>query len=48
MVLSRIALGLDGVEEMDWVVNVEKKTPREAAQTWMKSNEGRITELLRR
>jgi hypothetical protein len=24
-------LGLDGVTEMDWLVNVEKKNPREAA-----------------
>lgn len=47
MVLSRIALGLDGVTEMDWVVNVEKKTPREAASTWMKSNERRVAEWFR-
>jgi glycine betaine/proline transport system substrate-binding protein len=43
-VLSRIVLSLDGVTEMDWLVNVEKKTPREAAQAWMKSNEGRVSE----
>jgi ABC-type proline/glycine betaine transport system substrate-binding protein len=32
---------------MDWIVNVEKKTPREVAQTWMKSNEGRVSEWFR-
>jgi glycine betaine/proline transport system substrate-binding protein len=46
-VLSRIELSLDGVTEMDRVVNVEKKTPREAARTWMKSNEGRVSEWFR-
>ena len=46
-VLSRIALGLDGVTEMDWVVSVEKKTPREAAQTWITSNQGRAAEWFR-
>ena len=46
-VLSHIELSLDGVTEMDWVVNVEKKTPREAAQTWMKSNESRVSEWFR-
>jgi glycine betaine/proline transport system substrate-binding protein len=46
-VLSRIELSLDGVTEMDWVVNVEKRTPREAAQTWVKSNEGRVSKWFR-
>ena len=46
-VLSRVALSLEGVTEMDWVVNVEKKTPREAAQIWLKSNEGRVAEWFR-
>jgi ABC-type proline/glycine betaine transport system substrate-binding protein len=27
---------------MDWLVNVEKKTPREAALTWMKANDSRV------
>ena len=38
-VLSRIHLGLDGVAEMDRLVNVEGMTPREAAQTWMRANQ---------
>jgi glycine betaine/proline transport system substrate-binding protein len=41
-VLSRIQLGLDGVTEMDWLVNVKKRTPREAAQTWMAANKGLV------
>ncbi|OUM03617.1 hypothetical protein A8M77_05180 [Variovorax sp. JS1663] len=36
--LSRISLGIDGVTEMDWMVNVERKTPREAAIQWMAAN----------
>jgi ABC-type proline/glycine betaine transport system substrate-binding protein len=27
---------------MDWLVNVEKETPREAARTWMKANQSRV------
>jgi ABC-type proline/glycine betaine transport system substrate-binding protein len=27
---------------MDWLVNVEKRTPREAARAWMTSNEVRV------
>ena len=46
-VLARISLGLDGVTEMDWLVNVEKKIPREAARTWMNANESRVTGWLR-
>lgn len=41
-VLARIELGLDGVTDMDWLVNVEKKSPREAARSWMRANEGRV------
>ena len=37
-VLARIKLGLDGVTEMDWLVNVRKVTPREAAKEWMSRN----------
>jgi glycine betaine/proline transport system substrate-binding protein len=42
-VLARIDLGLDGVTEMDWLVNVGKKTPREAARLWMQANDGRVS-----
>lgn len=41
-VLSRIELGLDGVTQMDWLVNVEKKSPREAARIWMFQNKKHI------
>ena len=40
--LSRIQLGLDGVTEMDWFVNDDKRTPQDAARTWMKANEHRL------
>ncbi len=45
--LSRIDLGIDGVTEMDWLVNVEKKTPREAARAWMLSNDQRVGDWLK-
>jgi ABC-type proline/glycine betaine transport system substrate-binding protein len=32
---------------MDWLVNVEKKTPREAARTWMKANAVRVAGWLK-
>jgi len=41
-VLSRIHIGLDGVAEMDRLVNVERMTPRESAQTWMRANEAAV------
>ncbi len=41
-VLSRIHLGLDGVAEMDRLVNVERMQPREAAQVWMRANEATV------
>lgn len=37
-VLSRIQLGLDAVTEMDYAVNVDKKSPRDAAREWMQKN----------
>ena len=37
-VLRRIDLGLDAVAEMDYLVNKEGKTPREAARAWMTDN----------
>lgn len=45
--LARIELGLDGVTDMDWFVNVEKQPPREAARRWMRANEGRVSGWLR-
>jgi glycine betaine/proline transport system substrate-binding protein len=45
--LARIALGLDGVTEMDWLVNGEAQTPREAARRWMRANEERVAGWLR-
>lgn len=36
--LSRISIGLDGVAEMDRMVNVEKMSARDAARTWMERN----------
>lgn len=46
-VLARIDLGLDGVTEMDYLVNVEKKNPREAARTWMQANASRVAGWLK-
>lgn len=40
--LSRIAPGLDGVTQMDWAVNVDKRTPRDAAREWMRTNAARV------
>ncbi|MER2268839.1 glycine betaine ABC transporter substrate-binding protein [Methylobacterium oxalidis] len=42
-VLARIELGLDGVTEMDWLVNVQKQAPRDAARSWMRANEQRVS-----
>ncbi|MDM0015316.1 glycine betaine ABC transporter substrate-binding protein [Variovorax sp. J22P168] len=41
--LSKVSLGLDAVNEMDWLVNVEKIAPREAASVWIRANEPRFT-----
>jgi glycine betaine/proline transport system substrate-binding protein len=41
--LARIDLGLEGVTEMDWLVNAGQQTPREAARTWMRANQGRVS-----
>jgi glycine betaine/proline transport system substrate-binding protein len=35
-VLRRISLGADAVAQMDYLVNVERITPREAARVWMR------------
>ncbi|NML59803.1 glycine/betaine ABC transporter substrate-binding protein [Massilia sp. RP-1-19] len=45
--LARINLGLDAVTEMDWLVNVEKKLPREAARQWMAANQVRVAGWLK-
>ena len=45
-VLSRINLGLDGVTEVDWMVNVQKKSPKEAAQVWMEGNQQKVSTWL--
>lgn len=37
-VLRRIHLGMDAVTQMDYSVNVDGKTPREAALDWMQRN----------
>ncbi len=44
--LSRIRLGLDAVEEMDGLVNVEHLTPREAARRWMAANPASVSAWL--
>lgn len=44
---ARIDLGLDGVTEMDWLVNVQGQTPRNAARSWMHANESRVAGWLR-
>lgn len=41
-VLARITLGLDAVTEMDYALNVDKKTPREAAAAWMEKNSATV------
>ena len=46
-VLSRIRLGLDGVTEMDWLVNIKKRTPREAARAWMATNKSLVDSWMR-
>ncbi len=40
--LRRIDLGVDAVTEMDYMVNVERKSPREAAKVWMARNADRV------
>jgi ABC-type proline/glycine betaine transport system substrate-binding protein len=35
-VLRRISLGADSVAQMDYLVNVERIAPREAARVWMR------------
>jgi glycine betaine/proline transport system substrate-binding protein len=40
--LSRIVLGLDGVTDMDWAVNVDGRTPLDAARAWIRANAARV------
>ncbi|MRW84161.1 glycine/betaine ABC transporter substrate-binding protein [Pseudoduganella sp. FT26W] len=42
-VLARVKLGIDAVTEMDYLVNVGKLTPREAASMWMERNHDLVT-----
>lgn len=37
-VLRRMHLGLDAVARMDYLVNVDRQTPRDAARTWMREH----------
>ena len=41
--LGRIELSLKAVTEMDYWVNVEKLTPREAARRWIGSHSTTVT-----
>ncbi|HZP85719.1 MAG TPA: glycine betaine ABC transporter substrate-binding protein [Burkholderiales bacterium] len=43
-VLRRITLGLDAVAQMDYRVNVDKLSPRDAAREWMQRNAGRVAQ----
>lgn len=45
--LAKIDLGLDGVTEMDYLVNVGKHAPREAARIWMRRNESKVAAWLK-
>lgn len=44
--LSKIRLGLDAVNEMDGSVNVERRSPREAARAWIQANRTRFESWL--
>lgn len=46
-VLARVELGIEGVTEMDYLVNVGKLAPREAARLWLRDNEGKLQSWLR-
>lgn len=45
--LTRIDLGIDGVTEMDRLVNVEGRSARDAARAWISANEKRVAGWLR-
>ena len=44
--LQNISLDIDAVNEMDYMVNVEEKTPQEAAQIWISANRDRYKSWL--
>ena len=44
--LQNISLDIDAVNEMDYTVNVEGKTPQEAAQIWISANRDRYNSWL--
>ncbi len=46
-VLRRLRIGLDGVTEMDRLVSVDLRTPRQAARAWMSVNSHRVEAWLR-
>jgi glycine betaine/proline transport system substrate-binding protein len=41
-VLERMAIGLEGVIEMDRLVSLDARTPRQAARAWMSANSRRV------
>lgn len=44
--LSKVTLGIEAVTEMDYLVNVGKHTPRQAAAIWMANNQQRVASWL--
>jgi glycine betaine/proline transport system substrate-binding protein len=48
MVLQRINIGLDGVTEMDRLMNVDRMSPRAAARLWMTRNRDKVDLWLNR
>jgi glycine betaine/proline transport system substrate-binding protein len=45
-VLARISLGLDGVTGMDAAVNIDRRTPRDAARAWLEAQDARVSAWL--
>ncbi|WP_165186036.1 glycine betaine ABC transporter substrate-binding protein [Caulobacter soli] len=45
--LAHLKIGLDGVTEMDRLINVDKRTPKNAALAWMSANSRRVEAWLR-
>jgi glycine betaine/proline transport system substrate-binding protein len=46
-VLERMAIGLEGVIEMDRLVSLDGRTPRQAARAWMSANSRRVETWLK-
>ena len=40
--LRRLRLDVPAVTDMDYAVNVDKKSPHEAARAWMEANTARV------